>query len=145
MLAFAMLAGALAAGAVAACRLPGTDGLALLPGLLDWTLRAWVYAFAWLGMFCGISHFVKSGGKAMALSILAMMAAAVWPTVLGNLVSLAGCPPEIEHLDALVPSAAHGLMWRRAPAALVQGVTHLAALALFYLSLGAAVFRHRDV
>ena len=145
MLALAMLAGALAAGAVACGRLPGTDGLALLPGLLDWTLRAWVYAFAWLGMFCGLSHLVKSGGKATALSILAMMAAAVWPLALDNLSSALGDVPALAQLDALTPGAAQTLLWRRSPAALVQGVVHLGALAFLYLSVGAAVFRRRDV
>jgi len=144
MLLAAMLAGALAADAVAAWRLPGADGLALLPGILDWTLRAWIYAFAWLGMFCGISHLMKSGGKAMALSILAMLAATLWPAILALLVAHAGAPHGIEHLDALVPRTAHALLWRRTPAVLVQGVLHLAILAFLYLSLGAAVFRRRD-
>lgn len=145
MLGVSMLAGALAAWGVAVCRLPAADGLSLLPGLLDWTARAWAYAFAWLGLFTGLSHVVKSGGKAMALSILAMLAATIWPVILTFFVPDEGPLSVLGHLDALVPSAARSQMWRRSPAVLLQGVTHLTALAFLYLSLGAAVFQRRDV
>ena len=145
MLAVSMLVGALAAWAVASCRLPGGDGLRLLPGLLDWTARAWMYAFAWLGLFTGVSHIVKSGGKATALSILAMMGASAWPVALANFTPEEGALSGLAHLDALVPSGASSLMWRRSPAVVFQGVTHLVALAFLYLSFGAAVFRRRDV
>lgn len=145
MLALAMLVGGLAAWGVASWRLPGGDGLGLLPGILDWTARAWMYAFAWLGLFCGISHLARSGGKATALSILAMLGAAAWTTMLENLTPEEGPFTWLGHLDAFVPGSAISLMWRRSPAVLFQGVVHLSALALFYLSLGSAVFQRRDV
>ena len=145
MLAVAMLVGALAAWGVAAWRLAGNDWFWLLPGILDWTARAWMYAFAWLGLFCGISHLARSGGKATALSILAMLGAAAWTTMLENLTPEEGPFTWLGHLDAFVPGSAISLMWRRSPAVLFQGVVHLSALALFYLSLGSAVFRRRDV
>jgi len=145
MLGVAMATGALAAWSVAAFRMPGMDGVRLLPGLFDWTLRAWVYAFAWLGLFVGISHIARSGGKAMALSILAILGASAWPSLLDNFTADEGILSGLGHLDAFVPSAASALMWRRNPAALLQGVTHLVALAFLYLSLGAMLFRRRDV
>ena len=145
MLAAAMLCGAFAAWGVAAWRLPGADGLRLLPGVLDWTARAWAYAFAWLGIFCGVSHVARSGGKATALAILAMMGASAWPTMLANLVPETGCLSGLLHLDALVPSSVQPLLWRRSPAVVFQGVVHLSALAFLYLAAGAAVFRRRDV
>ena len=144
MLAVAMLAGALAAWGVAALRLAGADGLRLLPGILDWTARAWVYAFAWLGLFTGLSHLAKSGGKAMALSILAMMGASAWPVMLENFAADEGVLSGLTHLDAFVPSSAAWSLWRRSPGQLFLGVTHLAALAFLYLSVGAAYFRRRD-
>ena len=145
MLAVAMLAGAVAAWCVAAARLTGTDGLGLLPGILDWTARAWMYAFAWLGLFCGMSHVAKSGGKATALAILAMMGAAALPKALENLAAAGPAFAWAEHLDALVPSAAWPLLWRRSVPSVFQGAVHLAALGFLYLSLGAMVFRRRDV
>ena len=145
MLALAMGVGALAAWAVMLCRLPVADAAVLLPGVLDWTLRAWAYAFAWLGLFLGLSHVVKSGGKATALGILALLGAAAWGSMLGNLAEHVAGFGWAAHLDALAPGSAWTLLWRRSPAAVLQGVVHLAALAFLYLALGAAVFRRRDI
>ena len=145
MLAAAMLAGGLAAWGVAACRLQGMDGVRLLPDVLDWTARAWAYAFAWLGMFCGVSHVATSGGKATALAILAMMGAAVFPTMLANFVPEAEPWTWLTQLDALVPSGSAALMWRRAPGAVVRGVVQLSTLSFLYLSFGTWVFCRRDV
>ena len=145
MLAVAMAVGALAATAVAAWRLPGTDGLRLLPGLLEWTARAWMYAFAWLGLFCGVSHVARSGGKATALSILAMIVIGAGSIALTHFAPETGPLSALSHLDALLPIEACSTLWRRSPAVLFGGVVHLATLAFLYLSLGAAVFRGRDV
>ena len=145
MLAAAMGVGALAAWAVMLCRLSVADGLSMLPGILDWTVRAWVYAFAWLGLFLGLSHIVKSGGKATALCVLALLGAAAWSLMLKNLAENVAGFGWAGHLDALVPNSAWTLLWRRSPAVLLQGVVHLAALSFLYLALGAAVFRRRDV
>ena len=145
MLAAAMTAGALAAWGTVLCRLPAADGLRMLPGVLDWTLRAWTYAFAWLGLFLGLSHVVKSGGKATALGILALLGAAAWGLMLRNVAD--GVPGFgwASHLEGFVPNAEWTLLWRRSPSAVLQGVVHLGALAFLYLGLGAAVFRGRDV
>ena len=145
MLALAMGVGALAAWAVMLCRLSVADGLSMLPGVLDWTARAWVYAFAWLGLFRGLSHIVKSGGKATALGILTLLGAAAWSLALRNLAENVAGFGWTTHLDALVPNSVWTLLWRRSPAVFFQGVVHLAALAFLYLALGAAVFRRRDV
>lgn len=145
MLATAMGVGALAADAVVCARLAPADGIRLLPDVLDWTVRAWVYAFAWLGIFMGLSHLVKSGGKATALGVLAMLGAAAWEPMLKNLAENVAGLGWVGHLDALVPGSAWTLLWRRSPAVVLQGVVHLAALAFLYLALGAAVLRRRDV
>ena len=145
MLATAMGLGALAAWGVVLFRLPLAVGLPMLPGILDWTLRAWVYAFAWLGIFLGLSHFVKSGGKATALGLLALLGVVAWGPMLKNVAEGIDGLAWVTHLDALVPSSAWPLLWRRSPAVLLQGVVHLVALALLFLGFGVAVFRRRDV
>ena len=142
MLAFALLAGALTAWGVAAFRMPGTSGAALLPDVLDWSARAWLYAFGWLGLFMGVSHIARSGGKALALSILAMIGAFAWTRALGN---FAEDLPFLPHLDALVPQTAQAYLWRRSFSAVLFGAVHLAALSFLFLSIGSAVFRRRDV
>ena len=142
MLALAMLVGALAAWAVMLWRLPGFSAAGLLPGIVDWSLRAWAYAFAWLGLFMGISHVARSGGKARAFGILAMMAAAAWTPMLRNFSEQL---PWLVNFEIFVPQSAMPLMWRRAPGALCLGAVQLAALATFYLAIGASRFRRRDV
>ena len=145
MLVVAMGVGALAAEGVVVFRLSAADGFAMLPGLLEWTLRAGVYAFAWLGLFLGLSHIVKSGGKATAFGILALLGAAMWSLALRNLAENVAGFGWAGHLDALVPNSAWTCLWRKSPAVVFQGVVHLAALGFLYLALGAAVFRGRDV
>ena len=145
MLASAMVVGAFAAWGVVLARLPFADGLTMLPGLVDWTLRAWVYAFAWLGLFLGLSHLVKSGGKATALCILALLGTAVWDPMLRNLAENVTGFGWASHLDVLVPGSSWTLLWRRSLPAVLEGVVRLASLAFFYLALGAAVFRRRDI
>ena len=145
MLALAMVFGAFAAWAVMLCRLPVADAAAMLPGILDWTVRAGAYAFAWLGLFLGLSHVAKLGGKATALGILALLGTAAWSMALRNLAENVAGFSWADHLDALVPNSTWTLLWRRSFAAVLQGVVHLAALAFLYLALGAAVFRRRDV
>ena len=93
----------------------------------------------------GLSHLVKSGGKATALGVLAMLGAAAWEPMLKNLAENVAGLGWVGHLDALVPGSAWTLLWRRSPAVVLQGVVHLAALAFLYLALGAAVLRRRDV
>ena len=142
LLAVALLLGALAAWGVALWQMAGMSAAALLPSLLDWSVRAWIYAFGWLGLFLGVSHFSRSGGKATALCILVLLGAVAWPRMLANFAdSFAG----LVHLDLLAPSASKTLLWRRTPSAFLQGCVQLAALSFLFLSLGAAVFRRRDV
>ena len=145
LVAVSLSAGSLSAWAVVAFRLPGSTGAVLLPDFLDWTARAAVYAFAWLGLFTGISHIARSGGKAVAFSIMAMIALSVWPVTLGNAAESWPFLSFVTGLDVLAPHSAMSLMWRRAPAALVRGVFHLSAISFLYAGIGAAIFRRRDI
>lgn len=145
MLASAMFVGALAADAVVCWRLPLAEGVRMLPGILDWTARAWAYAFAWLGLFMGLSHLVKSGGKATALGALAILGVAAWSPMLNNLATDVPGFGWATHLDVLAPNGTWSLLWRRSPAVLLQGVVGLAAVAFLFLGLGAAFLRRRDI
>jgi len=145
MLACAMAVGCLSAWTVVFCRLPGTAGVALLPELFDWTVRAWAYAFGWLGLFLGVSHVARSGGKATAFAILALMATAAWRPFVRAWVPETGPLAVFGQLELLVPSSAQAALWRRTAGPLAFGLVHLTALSFLYLSLGATVFRRRDV
>jgi len=144
LLACAMLVGCLSAWVVVLARLPGTAGVGLLPDLVDWTLRAWMLAFGWLGLFLGVSHVARSGGKATALAILALLGTVAWTPFLRASLPEAGPFASLIRLDLLVPQAAQAALWRRETGPLVFGIVHLASLSFLYLSLGAAVFCRRD-
>ena len=145
LVAVSLSVGSLSAWGVVAFRLPGATGAVLLPDFLDWTARAAAYAFAWLGLFIGISHVARSGGKAVAFSIMAMLALSVWPVTLGNIAEVCPYLSFVKGLDVLAPHSAMSLMWRRTPAALLRGVVHLSAISFLYVGIGAALFRRRDV
>lgn len=145
MIATAVLVGGVVAWGVLMARLPVAIAGPLLPGVLDWSARAGVYALAWLGLFLGLSHIAKTGGKATALSVFAMLCAVVWPMLLRKLVKDYGCSSLLLHFDALVPGSAWTFLWRRSPTVFFRGVVHLTALGFFYLALGSSIFRRRDV
>lgn len=145
LVAVSLSVGSIAAWGVVAFRLPGSTGAVLLPDFVDWTARAAVYAFAWLGLFTGISHVARSGGKAVAFSILAVIAMAALPMALDNLAEVHPLLSFVNGLDVLAPRSAMSLMWRRAPAAFLRGFVHLSAIAFLYTGIGAAIFRRRDV
>ena len=143
MVAIALAASALGAWIVAAIRLSGVGSMELLPAMFDWGARAFIYALAWLGIAMGISHVTRSGNKATSLALVAIALLAAWPWLLKIFAAMTGCP-WLEHFDVLAPSAAKLSLWRRSAGPLLAGGCQLAALGLFYLMLGHAVFRRRD-
>jgi len=127
---------AVAAGGVAACRLPGWSGAALLPALFGWSVRAWIYATAWLGVCVGASLVAKTPGKATALAMLVMMTLSALGFFIGEYAPW---------LDFLRPEGCKWLLWRRSLAAILEGVVGQLAVAFLWLGFGAAVFARRDV
>ena len=132
---------ALGAWGVAACRLSG--GAGLLPSMFGWSLRAWLYSLAWMGMALGLSHITRSGGFATALGIFAFVALSVFPQMLQVNAEWLGVP-WLENFDVLVPVTARGYLWRRGTGALSVAAAHLLILGFTYLALGYAVFRRKD-
>ena len=143
MVAIALAVSAVGAWIVAAARLSGVGAMGLLPSMFGWSVRAGMYALAWLGVAMGISHITRSGNRATAIGMLAMALLAAWPVILrlwGDWVDWTW----LEHFDVFAPSSAEGSLWRRGFVPLFTGGVKLAALGMFYLMLGHAVFRRRD-
>ncbi len=143
MIACALAVSSVAAWCVALCRLSGVEVGALLPSILGWGLRAWIYSLAWLGVALGASHLTRSGSRATALGIFAIVGLSILPTVLFWCAKWLAWP-WLENFDLLAPSAAKGFLWRRGFAPFAAATGHLLALGLTYLALGSAVFRRRD-
>jgi len=135
---------ALAAWGVAVYRLPAANTAVAGAGILVWTLRVWVYAFAFLGLTMGVGHLTRSPGKALAFSVLALIAVAAVAAVGRHYTALwfRAIGPV---LRALTPMEWRGGLWRRSSAHLVPAVAALLSLGLCYLLAGYAVFRRRDL
>lgn len=132
----AMLLLAVAADGVALWKLPASVAATLLPSLLGWAIRAWIYSIAWLGVFTGVSLAVTTPGKATILSILLMVALSCLGFATGEYAPWA---------DFLRPQGFEDLMWRSSPSALFEGVTGILSVAFLYLGIGSALFARRDV
>lgn len=133
-----LAAGSVAAWVTAAYRLSGADIPALLPAMLIWGFKAWIYSFAWLGLALGISHLVQSGSKATALGMAAMV---VWFAAPPLLERFAG---EYPALTRLFPGGVEDALWRSSAEPVASAALWLVMLGALYLSVGIAVFVRRD-
>ena len=143
MVALALVISAVGAWTVAAIRLSGVGTLELLPAMFSWSVRAGLYALAWLGLALGISHITRTGSRATAIALLAVTLLAAWPGILTLWANLLDWP-WLRHFDMLAPSCAKAALWRQDWTPLLAGGFRLAVVGLFYLMLGHAVFRRRD-
>lgn len=133
-----LLAGAIAAWSVAAFRLAGADIPALFPAMLLWSVKAWFYSFAWLGLALGLSHLVRSGAKATAFGVTALV---VWSAAPALISKFGG---RFSSLARLFPAGVEDGLWRASFEPVAAAAAWLLALGFLYLAAGAAVFAGRD-
>lgn len=135
---------ALAAWAVATYRLPAANTAVAGAGIFAWTLRVWVYAFAFLGLTLGVGLLTRSPGKALAFSVLALVAVAVIAALGRHYTApwFRGIGPA---LRAITPLEWRGGLWRRSAAHLAPSAAALLSLGLCYLLAAYAAFRRRDL
>lgn len=135
----ALLAGALAAWVVAVIRLAGADSVSLLPPMLAWALKAWLLSLAYLGIALGISHLTRSGAKATAFGIIALVVCFAAPKILAHYF-----PSAAATLNMLFPATVERSLWRAALPPVAGAAAWLLALGLSYLTAGYAFFAGRD-
>ena len=136
VLLIAMMLLAASAAAVAVYRLPDWSALGFVPSLFDWSLRAWVYSLAWLGICTGSSLCVKSPGKATGFALLLYAVFLAFGYFANNYCAV---------FDFLRPQGYEYALWRASFSAVLEGVVGAIAIAFLYLGLGSAVFARRDV
>ncbi len=140
----ALLVGGLGAWVVATVRMAATDGAAVIAGMLVTALRTWVFALAYVGLATGVSHCLRSPGRATAVAMLGMLALSVvsWMCELWYGSGIR----ELWHLARwLTPQHQRLQLWRADPGSWIPALIHLTALSVTYLSAGYAVFRRRDL
>lgn len=132
----AMMLLAAAAAAIAVYRLPGWSAFGFVPSLFGWSVRAWVFSLAWLGICTGASMCVKSPGKATGFALLLYVAFAAFGSFADNCCAV---------FDFIRPQGYEHALWRASFSSMLEGVVGVLAIAFLYLGLGCAVFSRRDV
>jgi len=145
MIGFALVLSSVGAYAVAKYRLAGSGTPDLFLNMLEWSVRAWVFSFPYLGLAMGLSHLTKSGSKATVMGIFAIAICFVVSILLRHFTGDSGWRAYVPYLSLLVPEYHKMYMWRNALAPLVTGTVYLMTLGFCYLLAGYAVFRRRDV
>lgn len=145
MIGFALILSGIGAYAVAKYRLAGSGTPDLFLNMAQWSARAWIYSFPFLGLAMGLSLLTKSGSKATILGIVAIAVCFAVSILLRYFTADTGWRAYLPYLGVLVPEDHKMYMWRNALAPLVTGTVYLMTLGFCYLLAGYAVFRHRDV
>ncbi len=145
MIGFALLLSGVGAYLVAKVRLSGSGAPDLFLNMAQWSLRAWVFSFAYLGLAMGLSHLTKSASKATALGILAITVCFIVTVLLRYFTAETGWRSYLPYLGVLVPEEHKMYLWRSALAPLVSGTVYLVTLGFCYLLCGYARFRKQDL
>lgn len=136
--------GAVGAWVLACIRMPSADRLALLPAMLVWSMRAGIYAFAFLGLVTGVGQLTRSPARATLLAILAMGAIGILYWVSTRFAAETGWRALLDTVRQLTPQGHRMGMWRRSPSDWLPAAATLIALGLSFHLLGYAVWRRRD-
>lgn len=145
MIGFALVISGIGAYAVAKFRLAGSGTPDLFLNMVQWSLRAWIFSFPYLGLAMGLSHLTKSASKATVMGIFAIAVCFAVAIMLRHFTADTGWRSYLPYLNVLVPEDHKMYMWRNSLAPLVTGTVYLTTLGCCYLLSGYAIFRRRDV
>ena len=145
MIGLALVLSGFGAYAVAKYRLAGSGTPDMFLHILQWSLRAWVFSFPYLGLAMGLSHLTKSASKATVMGIIAITVCFAVTIMLRHFTADTGWRSYLPYLNVLVPEDHKMYLWRNSLAPLVTGTLYLMTLGFCYLLAGYAVFRKRDV
>ncbi len=140
----ALLAGTAGAWLVVLARTAVSNPWAVGGWMAVWALRAWVYAWPFLGLAAAIAQISRSPAKATAGALAALFALGLlgW---LGEHFYGEGLRQLWGLTELLVPQSQRLGLWRTAPAYLAPAVAQVAALAAAYTAAGFLAFRRRDL
>jgi ABC-type transport system involved in multi-copper enzyme maturation permease subunit len=145
MIGFALVLSGVGAYAVAKVRLAGSGTPDLFLNMAQWSVRAWVFSFPYLGLAMGLSHLTKSSSKATVMGIFAITVCFIITVLIRHFSTETGWRAYLPYLGLLVPEDHKMYMWRSSLAPLATGTVYLLTLGFCYLLSGYALFRKRDV
>ncbi len=140
----ALLASGAAAWIMGWWRLAGFDPVANALVILLFALKAWVYAFAWLGVAMAVSQLLTSPTLASVFGLVALMALAAISGLAAAFTG-PGWRAALDLVRMLTPGGHEADLWRLDTAHAVPAVLFLLALGLAYTAVGYARFGRRDL
>ncbi len=138
-----LLAGAVAAWCVARYRMPDLQGWGTMLGMIQWSLRSWVFAMGFLGLSLGISQMTRMPGLASALGVLSLIILSVLNT-LAEFFSGPGLRQLWDLGRVLSPFPWRTDLWRSSPMDFGPAALMVFCLGLCYVLLGYLAWRRRD-
>ena len=140
----ALLLSAVAAGLIGSLKLAAFDPLTNFTALGVQSLKAWVYAMAFLGLATGISQLVAGPNLASALGFAALIGMSVVSALSSHLAG-SGWRRAWDFVNLLTPAGHRPDLWRLDGAHLLPAVVFLLLLGVLYLLAGFAAFARRDL
>lgn len=144
LMAVGILAGAAGVWIVGELGMNSFDGAGTAAWLLRFSVRAWVYGYAFLGMTLGLSQVTRSINGARALALLALIAAAAG----GGLLSVPDiteyAPVAADTLRQLFPNAHKLDLWRPEVGVRLSAMGMLLALGTIAFGAGHQWMSRRD-
>lgn len=144
MVALALILSGATAFLVAKIRLATYAPPELLPNILLWSLRAWIYALPFLGLAMGLSHLTRSASKATVMGIIAIAVLKIATVLLRFFTTHEGWRAWFPQIAMVMPDTHKMLLWRSTWQPLLLGTTWLLALTGCFLFIGFAMFMRRD-
>jgi ABC-type transport system involved in multi-copper enzyme maturation permease subunit len=143
------LLGALVLSAVGAwltgyVRMHSFEPLATAQAMLLFSVKAWIYSLAFLGLAFAISQLCAAPNLALALGFLSLIAVAIVSSV-SSLFSGDGFRRAWDIVNAMTPEAHRLDLWWGDAAHAVPAIVFLLALAVGYLLAGYARFARRNL
>jgi len=145
LLGTAALFGGAAAWLTARYRIGEGASFALFGGLLLWAVKGWILSIPYAGMVMGASLFTRSAGKALIAGVLVLTVCFVLNAMLLTVRDFEGWRCVLPPLASLLPVEYQPCLWRKIGVPFFTGAAALVMLGFFYLGIGYAFFKNKDV
>lgn len=140
----AMLLSAAGAWLTGLFKMHSFEPLATLVSMLIFTMKAWLYALAFLGLATAISQLFTSPNLALAMGFLALILVSILSSISTHFAG-DGFRRLWDILNVLTPQAHRLDLWRSQASSVIPAALFIVALAWAYLFAGYARFSRRDL
>lgn len=144
LFAIALFSSAVGAWLLTRYRMSASDAWTQAQGLFIWSLRIWVYGFAFLGLLMGVAHWTRSPSRSTAIALMTVFGLSLLAWALDRYQG-DGIRQLFPVVSQFLPQAYRMDLWRASYAHVLPAALALIALGFCYLLIGYSVFRRRDL